>query len=163
MSTNSYIKHGFLCQVYEPWVAFEGTEWGDCMRRLHGAYEIGLGSLWSDDELDAMEAILHKWLADAGDSFFFEDDGIYYEQEVLEAQLRYPEAVENWKKYTESQWYSANGGPEALAAAEARAFEWMRPPLEADINRVKRSGLEEKLGELEKQAAKLRKELAELP
>lgn len=160
--SDSYIKHGFLCQVYEPWVSFEGSEWGDCMSRLHAAYEIGLGSLWSDEELDAMESILHRWLEDAGLSFFFDEDGMY-EQEVLEAQLRYPDAVENWKTHANGTWYSTNGGPEAFAEAEARAFDWMRPPPDADVSRVKRSKLEGQLEEIEKKAAKVREELAKLP
>lgn len=159
-----HIKHGFLAQVYEPWVGFEGSEWGDCMQLLWSAYDRGY--IWSDEEKDTLEAILRGHLETAAADFFFgEGDGYdsMYETEVLQARLYYPNAVTYWKGRSEEDWYAKNGGREAFAAAEASIPAWMKPPPDEEVWDAKRNDLVDQLEELEKKAAKVREELAKLP
>lgn len=158
-----YIKHGFLAQVYEPWVGFEGSEWGDCMQLLWSAYDRGY--IWSDEEKDTLEAILRGHLETAAEDFFFGEGGYdsMYEKEVLDARLRYPDAVAYWKGRSEERWYKQNGAPEMFAEIEASIPDWMKPPPDEEVVDAKRNELVDQLEEIEKKAAKVREELAKLP
>lgn len=137
--SDSYIKHGFLAAVYEPWVSFEGSEWGDCMTLLWQAYERGY--IWSDEQKDVLEKILRDHLNDAAASFFF-SEGDYdsmYEDEVLQARLQYPATVEYWQQRAGD--FSTTGGPETFTEVQRSIPEWMRPPPSQEINDAKRAEL----------------------
>lgn len=100
----SYVKHGFLADVYEPWVAYEGTEWGDQMRALRDAYGMGEDYAGLDSsELDAIEAILRRALALAHEDGWLVAADPYYAQEAKKVQAGYREIFERWDKQASSR------------------------------------------------------------
>lgn len=117
--TASYIKHGFLAALYEPWTQMEGSEWGDAMSALRQAY--GATEMWSEDELDTFEKILRVNI-DAAHEDLAED----YPDEVLSARDAYDEIVDTWTYLADSG--SFPGGRVGLEAALASVPEWMRSP-----------------------------------
>lgn len=158
--TDAYIKHGFLAAVYEPWMRFEGSEWQDCMQSLWTAYDAGIGSMWDDDEMEAMEKILRSHLDGMEYEFIPSEEDAYdpYGDYVLAAQLSYPETVADWAHRSKGFGCSE----EKFWELEKTIPAWMRPPSTAVVEKAKRDKLEEQLAEFEKRAQDIRDELAKL-
>lgn len=126
--TNSYIKHGYLADLYEPWVAYEGTEWGDQMRSLHDAYNMGEDYAGlTPEQMDQLEAILREKIQELYEyrSLLGAEMGYneHYIREARNAVIHYKVCSEYWKDIAQS-------------ASESDTFEevdkavpaWMKDP-----------------------------------
>jgi hypothetical protein len=117
--THGYIYNGFLAAVMEPWISWEGSEWGDQMRPLWEGYEMGNYAL-NDADLTALGHILLDNV-----EAIHEDIEDIREPEEVEAILKecakvYKESFGYWQKRAkELSFKDHDETPEFEAAVEA--------------------------------------------
>lgn len=153
--TDSYVKHGFLADLYGEWVRFEGTEWGDCLRPLLEAYEMGNGGLWVDDDLEHMEAVLSVHLETAAEEGYFEE---YYPGESLLARQAFDGIVERWAKVAQGFGNSSENFQALVDSIPA----WMRPPDPEEIKQSKLNKLREQAQDLAEKHRKVLDQIEKL-
>lgn len=120
------VAHGFLADVYEKWLAYEGTEWGDQLRALRDAYEMGEDYAGlSNEELGLIEGILRRHLEIAHQEGWLhgaDHGGEYYKQGSDEAREAYPRLLEYW--HERCSWSPITTAE--MAEAEKLVPDWMK-------------------------------------
>ena len=131
--TDETLEHGFIADVYENWLCYEGTEWGDQLSALNSAYQMGRDYAGlSEFELRQIESILrHHLEIGYADGFLvgrgvLVDDPAYYASRAKQALQAYSGIEENWAKHC--AW-----SPLAVAALERAKNiipQWMKTETE---------------------------------
>lgn len=117
---SGHIKHGFLAQVYLPWVEWEGTEWGDQIRPLHEAYACGTDYALTNEQLDQIEAILRDQIIGLKE-WVDEMEYLGYGKNVIAAQNAYKETREYWENRAKELHDTIS-----MEAAESLLPDWMK-------------------------------------
>lgn len=78
--------------ICEPWIAMEGTEWGESMHGLHAAAQTSYG--FSDEDCALFASKLVENLVVAHEDFF----NYYDEEEISQSQETSRKAREYWLK-----------------------------------------------------------------
>ena len=122
---STYSKHGFIAAVYGEWLSYEGSKWGDQLRAIHQAYEMGPDYAGlTDEQLDRLEEMLRFHLNIAhhegiltGEHVCEGGENPYYLRCAEEALKAFPRIAEAWKAPGDSKSYE-----EALALIP----DWMK-------------------------------------
>lgn len=152
-----YIRAGFLCDLLEPWVDIEGSEWGAQMQAMHDLVSKCLGM---EDE---RAVIVTDWMMEDLNIAFEADwwgDTDMYLSEIIEARDIYPRVVEMWRKRAQS--FNIPDGADASGAFEetlASLPYWMKPMDQEARKRATRLELINKRLKLERELAEIDRQI----
>lgn len=161
-----YIRAGFLCDLLEPWVYIEGSEWGGKLVAMH---ELASRCLGIDDE---RAVIVAGWMMDEYNRAFEEEwwgDLDDYLPDIIKARDTYPEIVEAWRQRAQGfnlpPSHLVPNGVDASGAFEetlASLPDWMKSGDPDDRRRAALLELEEKKHRLEMDLVHINRQIEEL-
>lgn len=116
----SYIKAGFLHDVFDHWVGIEGAEWGETLEAT--VHLLGVINSYGDRE---RTEVLIQWIIDDLNNAFaenwwdmFED----YKEYIYAAQDRFQQTADSWRKRA-ADFKASQAFEDALAMLP----EWVKP------------------------------------
>lgn len=164
--TEAYVRAGFLCNLLEPWVGIEGSEWGGQLTAMH---DLATRCLGLDDE---RAVVVTDWMVDEISRAFTEEwwgDEEMYLPQIVKARDNYQRIVEAWRERSQSfNLPPSEAIPDGVDAS--RAFEetlaslpeWIRLVDPDDRRRAILVDLEIKKRHLERELAATNRLLAEV-
>ena len=162
----AYVRAGFLCDLLEPWVYLEGSEWSGQLVAMHELASRCLGM--ADDRA----VVVTGWMVDELTRAFDEEwwgDLDEYLPAIVKARDTYPGIVDAWRERARSfdlppSKNVPNGVDASAAYAETLASlpDWMKPTDPDDRRRAVLLELQDKRRRLEVELAALDREIASL-